>query len=82
MSDRDSSHVQMLIECPECHKKMLLQVGLEPDTTKNEINCIRCHHAVIPLVPDRLSEDLFQWMPNGLFKTEQFFSTLCHSIFG
>jgi hypothetical protein len=39
------------IECPECHKKMLLKVGLEPDTTKNEINCIRCHHPVIPLVP-------------------------------
>jgi hypothetical protein len=51
MSNDDSEHVQMQIECPECHKKMLLHVGLTPDTAKNVINCIGCHNTVVPLVP-------------------------------
>lgn len=51
MSNHDTDHVQMQIECPECHKKMLLHVGLIPDTTNNVINCIRCHSTVVPLVP-------------------------------
>jgi DNA-directed RNA polymerase subunit RPC12/RpoP len=51
MSNRDSVHVQMYIECPECHKKMLLQVGLAPETANNAVECPNCHHRIIPLVP-------------------------------
>jgi hypothetical protein len=32
MSKHDSDHVQMQIECPNCHKKMFLHVGLASDT--------------------------------------------------
>ena len=51
MSNLNSLHVQMQIECPECHKKMLLQVGLEPDNADNAVECPNCHHTMIPLVP-------------------------------
>ena len=51
MSNRDSVHVQMQIECPECHKKMLLQVGLVPDNADNVVECPNCHHTLVPLVP-------------------------------
>ena len=51
MSDHVSLHVQMQIECPECGKKMLLQVGLAPDTANNSVECPHCHHTMVPLVP-------------------------------
>ncbi len=51
MSNHDSSHVKMQIECPKCHKKMILQVGLVPDTTNNVLECPNCRNTLIPLVP-------------------------------
>ena len=51
MSDNDSSHVQMLIECPKCHKKMVLHIGLVPDTSNNEFDCPNCQNTLVPLVP-------------------------------
>ena len=46
MSSHDSSHVHMQIECSNCHKKMLLQIGLAPDTADNEVECPNCHQQV------------------------------------
>jgi predicted RNA-binding Zn-ribbon protein involved in translation (DUF1610 family) len=51
MSNPDSVYIQMQIECPNCHKKMLLQVGLAPDTANNAFECPNCHHTMVPLVP-------------------------------
>ncbi len=48
---QDSSHVQMQVECPECHKKILLHVALTTDTSNNTVECPNCHHRMIPLVP-------------------------------
>jgi hypothetical protein len=51
MSNHDSDPIQMQLECPECHKKMLLQVGLAPETANNAVECPNCHHTMVPLVP-------------------------------
>lgn len=51
MSNLDSIHVTMQIECPRCHKKMLLHIGLVPDTTDNVLECPNCQNTLIPLVP-------------------------------
>lgn len=51
MSSHDASHVQTVIECPQCHKKMLLHIGLEADTTNNVLECPNCQNTLIPLVP-------------------------------
>jgi DNA-directed RNA polymerase subunit RPC12/RpoP len=59
MSNYESDHVKMLIECPECHKKMLLHVGLAPDTTNNSVECPNCHHTMIPLVPGPIVDGPF-----------------------
>jgi DNA-directed RNA polymerase subunit RPC12/RpoP len=51
MSNLNSLHVQMQVECPECREKILLHVGLEPDTANNSVECPNCHHTMVPLVP-------------------------------
>jgi hypothetical protein len=51
MSNHDSVHVQMQIECPKCHKKMILQIGLATDTSNNLLECPNCQNTLIPLVP-------------------------------
>jgi|HubBroStandDraft_3_1064219.scaffolds.fasta_scaffold428662_2 DNA-directed RNA polymerase subunit RPC12/RpoP len=51
MANHDSDQVQMQIECSECHKKMLVQVGLSPETANNTVECPNCHHRIISLVP-------------------------------
>ena len=51
MSNYVSPQVPMQIECPECHTKMLLHVGLAPDTANNVLECPNCHTTVVPLVP-------------------------------
>ena len=51
MCSHDSGHVKMQIECPKCHKKMILQVALAPDTTNNVLECPKCLNTLIPLVP-------------------------------
>ena len=35
MRSHESNHVRMQIECPKCHKKMLLHITLTPNTTNN-----------------------------------------------
>jgi transcription elongation factor Elf1 len=51
MSNDDSKHVRMQIECPQCRKKMLLHVGLEADTSQNVLECPNCRNTLIPLLP-------------------------------
>jgi len=51
MRSHESSHVQMLIECPKCHKKMVLHIGLVPDTANNVLECPNCQNTLVPLVP-------------------------------
>jgi hypothetical protein len=51
MSNRDPVHLQMQIECPKCRKKMILQIGLAPDTTNSLLECPNWQNTLIPLVP-------------------------------
>jgi hypothetical protein len=51
MRSHESSRVQMLIECPKCHKKMVLHIGLVPDTTNNVLECPNGQNTLVPLVP-------------------------------
>ena len=41
----------MQIECPQCGKKMILQVGLAGVPKNDALDCIGCHNEIIPLVP-------------------------------
>ena len=41
----------MHIECPQCGKKMILQVGLAGVPKNDVLDCIGCHNEIIPLVP-------------------------------
>jgi DNA-directed RNA polymerase subunit RPC12/RpoP len=59
MSGGDSAHVHMRIECPECHKKMLLQIALTLETANNAVECPNCHHIMIPLVPGPIVDGPF-----------------------
>jgi len=51
MMNQESSHVQMLIECPKCQKKMVLHIGLVPDTASNVLECPNYQNTLVPLVP-------------------------------
>ena len=41
----------MGIECPQCGKKMTLQIGLMGASKNAALDCIGCHNEIIPLVP-------------------------------
>jgi DNA-directed RNA polymerase subunit RPC12/RpoP len=47
----DDLNVEMQVECPQCFKKMLLDVGLAPDTSNNQIGCPSCRNMYVALVP-------------------------------
>ena len=47
----DDLNVEMQVECPQCFKKMLLYVGLAPDTSNNQIGCPSCRNMYVALVP-------------------------------
>lgn len=38
-------------DIPKCHKKMILQIGLAPDTSNNVLECPGCQNTLVPLVP-------------------------------
>lgn len=40
----------MTAECPECHEKMVLKVGLTPPTGDNLVICPCCGKSVVVLV--------------------------------
>lgn len=41
----------MQIECPQCGKKMILQIGLTGAPKNGVLDCIGCHNQILPLVP-------------------------------
>jgi transcription elongation factor Elf1 len=45
------SAVAMQIECPRCREKMIVEVGLNPDTRNNSIECVYCRKNFVALVP-------------------------------
>jgi transcription elongation factor Elf1 len=45
------SAVSMLIECPRCGEKMLVDVGLNPNTRNNSVECLACRKSFVALVP-------------------------------
>lgn len=45
------SQYSMRIECPQCGKKMILQIALTGDPKNGALDCIGCHSEIIPLVP-------------------------------
>lgn len=47
----DNLNVEMQVECPQCLNKMRLFVGLDPDTSNNQIGCPSCSHMYVALVP-------------------------------
>jgi len=51
MSPNRFSHYSMEIECPECGKKMILDVGLTGEPKNNSLKCLGCQNEIVPLVP-------------------------------
>lgn len=47
----DDLKVEMQVACPQCLKKMRLFVGLDPDTSNNQIGCPSCSNMYVALVP-------------------------------
>ena len=45
------SQYSLRIECPQCGKKMILQIGLTGASKNGALDCIGCHNEIIPLVP-------------------------------
>jgi transcription elongation factor Elf1 len=45
------SQYSMQIECPQCGKKMILQIGLTGAPKDAALDCIGCHNQILPLVP-------------------------------
>jgi transcription elongation factor Elf1 len=49
--EKKVSAVSMQIECPRCGEKMLVEVGLNPDTRNNSVECVACRKSFVALVP-------------------------------
>jgi hypothetical protein len=45
------SQYSLEIECPQCGKKMILDIGLMGDPKNNSVNCLGCQNEIVPLVP-------------------------------
>lgn len=41
----------MEIECPQCGKKMILDVGLTGNPKNNLLKCLGCQNEIVPTVP-------------------------------
>ncbi len=52
------SRYPMQIECPRCGQKMIVHIGFS-DPKDNEIECLGCHTAIIPLLPGRIVDGPF-----------------------
>ena len=46
-----SKSVRIRAVCPHCRQRMLLTVGLSPETGENVIQCVRCGRNLVALVP-------------------------------
>lgn len=56
MPGADSGHSRiskynMQIECPECQKKIILQIGLTGEAKNIPLRCPVCNMEFVPLVP-------------------------------
>jgi transcription elongation factor Elf1 len=49
--DKNGSVLSIQIECPRCREKMLVDVGLNPDTRNNSVECLACRKSFVALVP-------------------------------
>jgi len=45
------SYYGMVIECPQCGKKMILDVGLVGDPKSNSLKCLGCQNEIVALLP-------------------------------
>ena len=45
------SQYSMEYECPQCHIKMILHIGLTGKPTDEHVQCIGCFRQILPLVP-------------------------------
>jgi transcription elongation factor Elf1 len=65
MAGADSGHrrmsqYSMQIECPECQKKMILQIGLTGEVKNLPLKCPGCGAEFVPLVPGPVVGGPFQ----------------------
>jgi hypothetical protein len=65
MSGTDSepkrfSQYSIEIECPGCHDKMTVAIGLMGDPKNNLIECLCCKGEFVPLVPGQIVAGPFQ----------------------
>jgi hypothetical protein len=57
------SQYSLQIECPQCGKNMILQIGFTGDPKNNRLECIECHSEIGLLVPGPIVDGPFP-VPN------------------
>ena len=54
-----SNETLMTTECPECHEKMIVKVGLNAPPGENIVVCPICRSRVVALVPGPIIDGPF-----------------------